>query len=487
MHTTAQTETSLQQEHYIKKFIKTSHGKLALVAAFGALVWFFAKPEAVSAQGWHLFVVFLCTIIAIIAKPLPMSALSLIAISFLTLTKTLSLNTVLQGFAYEQIWLILLACFLARGFIKTGLGKRCAYAFLALFGGTPYGLGYGLLFSSTTIAPLIPSATARTAGIIMPVLRSLVQVLEKENKTGSQKNLAAYLTMIVFHASLITSAIFLTANAASPIAAKFAQNLGVDISWMLWLKASALPGLVSLIFFPMVMLYFFPCSVSHPEKIRNHAKEELGSMGKMKAHEKLLIVIFASLLFLWSFGKSFGVSPTEAAFFGVGLLLLFKVLTWQDLLQEETGWDTFFWMSTLVMMASELQNLGVANWFTDQIVGFIPQMHWTFTLGLLGIIYFYSHYFFASTTAHVSSMYAPFLAVAIATGIPPMYAALILAFFSSLFGGLTHYASAVAPILYAQGFVEMRQWWKIGFITSIFYIVIWMGLGAIWCKFLGIY
>lgn len=486
MQTHIPIEATIQKQNYIKRFIGSSLGKFACVAGFGAILWFFCKPDALSAQGWHLFVAFLCTIIAIIAKPLPMSAISLIAISFLTMTKTLSLHNILQGFAYEQIWLILLACFLARGFIKTGLGKRCAYGFLALFGGTPYGLGYGFLFSSTTMAPLIPSATARTAGIIMPVLRSLIQVLEKE-KTEGQKNLAAYLTMIVFHASLITSALFLTANAASPIAAKFAQNLGVDISWMLWLKAASLPGILSLLLFPVMMLYFFPCSVKEPEKIKNHAKEELASLGKMKGHEKLLIGIFGGLLLLWSVGKSFGVNPTEAAFLGVGLLLLFKVLTWQDLLQEETGWDTFFWMSTLVMMASELQTAGVASWFTDQIVSCIPHMHWYYTLSLLGIIYFYSHYFFASTTAHVSSMYAPFLAVAIATGIPPMYAALILAFFSSLFGGLTHYASAVAPILYAQGFVDMKQWWKMGIITSVFYIVIWMGVGALWCKFLGIF
>ena len=68
-------------------------------------------------------------------------------------------------------------------------------------------------------------------------------------------------------------------------------------------------------------------------------------------------------------------------------------------------------------------------------------------------MYFYSHYFFASITAHVSAMYALFLAVALALGTPPLLAARVLAFFSNLMASLTHYGTAPAPILFGGGHV----------------------------------
>jgi DASS family divalent anion:Na+ symporter len=105
-------------------------------------------------------------------------------------------------------------------------------------------------------------------------------------------------------------------------------------------------------------------------------------------------------------------------------------------------------------------------------------------LGLC-LIYFYSHYLFASNTAHVSSMYAPFLGVALGVGVPPLLAALALGFFSNLIGGLTHYGTGPAPILYGSRYVDLGTWWKLGALVSVINIVIWLGLGGVWWKVLG--
>ena len=97
------------------------------------------------------------------------------------------------------------------------------------------------------------------------------------------------------------------------------------------------------------------------------------------------------------------------------------------------------------MMATFLGEFGLIRWFTPQVESLFAGIGWV--AGLLGLsfVYFYTHYFFASNTAHVSAMYAPFLAVALALGAPPLLAALLLAYFSSLFASLTHYGTAPAP------------------------------------------
>ncbi len=478
----ATSNTKAATKSKVNKWVKIPIDSLRLlqIVVLGFAAWYFFKPATLSVEAWKLFCVFVCTIIAIIAKPLPMGAIALCSIAVLCVTKTLALQTTLQGFAYDQLWLIVLACFLARGFIKTGLGRRIAYGFVGLFGGSPYGMSYGLVVSSACMAPLIPSTTARTAGIILPVLRSIVSVI------GDNKNVAAYLTLIVMHASVITSAMFITANAGNPIVVKFAQNMGINISWMDWAKAAILPGIVSLMLLPVVLKYFIPCSVEDAARIQAHAKEEISQMGKITWQEKVLLSVFAVLLCLWSFGNYFSVHATEGALFGVCLLLLFKVLTWKDIMDEELAWDTFMWMGILIMMASELQNLGVIAWFTDQVVQFLPQMGGLWQLLMLSMIYFYTHYFFASIAAHVSSMFGPFLAISIAAGAPPLVSALLLGFLSSLFGALTHYSSGPAPILYSQQHIDIKTWWKIGFFTSLFYIVIWVGLGGLWWHFLDL-
>ena len=114
-------------------------------------------------------------------------------------------------------------------------------------------------------------------------------------------------------------------------------------------------------------------------------------------------------------------------------------------------------------------------------------MIWIIAFLFLALTYFYSHYFFASNTAHVGAMYPAFLMVAIGFGTPPEFAILVFAFLSSLMGGLTHYGSGAAPIFYGSGYVDIKDWWRIAFILSLFNLVIWIGLGSLWWKLLGLY
>jgi DASS family divalent anion:Na+ symporter len=68
-----------------------------------------------------------------------------------------------------------------------------------------------------------------------------------------------------------------------------------------------------------------------------------------------------------------------------------------------------------------------------------------------------------------------------------MLAALVLAFFSSLFSSMTHYGAGPAPVLFGSGFVDIGTWWKLGFVVSVVNIVIWLGVGGVWWKVLGIW
>jgi len=469
---------------------KTSGNKalmLALPVLVGVVLWFVPAPEGVEVQAWHLLAIFIATIVGIIAKPLPMVAVAIIGISVTALTGTLSVDKALGGFSNKTIWLIVMAFFVARGFIKTGLGSRIGYIFMRLLGKKTLGLSYGLIITDMILAPAIPSNTARGGGIIYPILRSVAEAYGSRPGDGTARKLGAFLIKTSFQTLIISSTMFLTAMAANPLSAKFAAEQGVEISWGLWALAASVPGLVSLLVIPLLLYKIYPPEIKETPQAVQLAKDKLAEMGKITTHELIMLGTFFMLIILWIFGGSFGVHSTTAALVGLAVLLISTVLNWQDVLDETGAWDTLIWFAALLMMASNLNSLGLIPWFGQMMGEMVGGTSWAVAFIILALAYFYIHYLFASNTAHISAMYAAFLAVAISVGAPPMLAALVLAFFGNLMSSMTHYGTGPAPVFFGAGYVEMGTWWKLGFLISVINIIIWLGIGGLWWKVLGLW
>lgn len=462
------------------------HWLIVPIALALFIFWFF-PVTGISETAWHLFLIFLATVIGIILRPFPMGAMAIMGLTTATATGVLPLQTALAGFSNGNIWLIVLACFISRALIKTGLATRMAYLFLSGFGYGPLGLGYGMMLSDLSLAPVVPSNTARVGGILVPVMRSLANVMDSRPEEGTAGRIGTFLALTMFHGSVISSTLFITAMAANPIIVQLAHDMGVEISWGLWFKAALVPGAVSLLVIPPIIYWLVPPTLKDVSVARTHAKEMLAGLGGMTSQEWLTLVAFALLLTLWVMGKSLGLDPTQAAFIGLAFLLLSNVLTWKDILAEELAWDILIWLSVLVTLAASLTSSGLVAWFTAHILYLIEGTHWAIALAVLSLVYFYSHYFFASITAHVTSMYAPFLAVALALGAPPLLSALLLAFASGLFGGLTHYGTGPAPVVFGLRYVSLKTWWAVGALLCTLYLIIWTLIGGIWWKWLEIW
>lgn len=465
----------------------TNWFKLFFIGLIGLIIWFTPAPEDVRIEAWHLFAIFVATIVGIFLRPLPMGAIAMIGIVMTALTGTLSITDALSGFGNRVIWLIVSAFMLSRGFIKTGLGARIAYLFMSILGKNSVGLAYGFVATDLVLSPAIPSNTARSGGVIFPILCSTARVYESEAGQVTARRIGAFLMQTSFQAQNITSAMFMTAMAANPLCVELAEQLGVQISWAGWALAASIPGILSLIIIPLLIYQIYPPEIRHTREATQLARQKLAGMGRMKTSEWIMLGIFILLLLLWIFGRLLNLHGTTAALAGLGILLITSVLTWEDVLKEQGAWNTLVWFAALVMMASFLNRLGLIPWFSETVQGMVRGTDWLSAFVILILVYFYSHYFFASNTAHVSSMYAPFLAVAIAVGAPPLMAALVLAFFSNLFSSMTHYGTGPAPVFFGSGYVEMADWWKLGFLISIVNIVVWVGVGGLWWKLLDLW
>ena len=461
--------------------------RLAAVVLVGVVIWLVPAPAGVQPRAWQLLAIFVATMVGIVLRPLPMGAVALIAVAVAVLSGTLTIAEATAGFGNTVVWLVVAAFFIATAFIKTGLGTRIAYHFMRVLGQRSLGLAYGLVATDLVLAPAIPSNTARAGGVIYPILRSLCVSLDSAAEHGTERRIAAFLTVTAYQGVVVTSAMFLTAMAANPLVAELAAQQGVEISWALWAAAASVPGLLSLLLVPLLIYRVYPPQITRTPAAPEIARQRLAEMGAMTRDERILLVVFVLLLSLWIAGGALGVSATTTALAGVAAMLATGVLAWEDILRERSGWDTLIWFAVLVMLASQLGELGLLAWFTDRVSGVLAVGHWIPSFLGLSLIYFYVHYFFASNTAHVSAMYAPFLALALAVGTPPLLAALLLGFFSNLFASLTHYGTAAAPILFGSGNVDIGTWWRLGLLISAVNIAIWVGVGSLWWRLLGLW
>jgi DASS family divalent anion:Na+ symporter len=453
----------------------------------GVAIWFSPMPDGLKPQAWHLFAIFVATILGFILQPLPLGAVALISITLTALFGVLKPAEVLSGFSSSPIWLTVSAFLYARGFIKTGFGRRIAFTIIRYIGDRTLKLGYCFTLTDLILAPVTPSNTARSGGIVFPIARSISTAFGSEPGASSRK-IGSFLMLTAYQSNTITSAMFMTAMTANPLMVTFAAaTAGVTLTWGSWALAALVPGVASLVIIPFFLYKFYPPEILKTPQAREFAGAELAKMGPMSYHEKIIAAIFVAALILWATGQYTKIDALVVALMGVCTMLITKVLDYKDLMDEKGAWDTLLWMGSIVSLADYLLKTGFIPWFAKLISASIHGVPWMVALLILVVIYMYSHYGFASLVAHVIAMYTAFLSVALAAGAPPALAVLSLAFTANLCMSLTHYAAGPAPIFFGAGYVGQTTWWKFGFIISVINLVIWLGLGSMWWKVLGLW
>lgn len=461
-------------------------------------------PAGLTPKAWGLVAIFLTTIVAIILKVMPIGVMAMMAIVIASLSQVTSTSSkgaitdALSSFASPLIWLIVVAILISRGLKKTGLGSRIGLMFIALLGKRTLGVGYGLAVCELVLAPFTPSNTARGGGIVHPVMRSIANAFDSDPAKGTEAKVGTYLALVNYHANPITSAMFLTATAPNPLVVDYvakATGQQFHLTWTTWALCMLVPGLVCLLLMPLVIYLLSPPQLKATPNAVDYARAELARMGPLAPKEKVMMGTFGLLLVLWAnvpamlFGPAWTLDPTVVAFLGLFVLIITGTIDWDDVLSEKSAWDTLVWFGALVMMAEQLNKLGVIGWFSEGMKGAIVAsgMGWEAIAAVLVLAFVFSHYLFASTTAHISAMLLAFLGVG-ALLIPAEYVVpfmLMMTAGSAIMMTLTHYATGTSPIIFGSGYVSLGTWWRVGFVMCVFELVVFAVVGGAWWKVLG--
>jgi divalent anion:Na+ symporter, DASS family len=214
------------------------------------------------------------------------------------------------------------------------------------------------------------------------------------------------------------------------------------------------------------------------------AGAELRRLGRLSGDERLLFVVFTVVCFLWFTSAWTKVNVTLVTLTGISALLLTNVLKWEEVVKDRAAWDVFVWYGGLLTLGESLNRTGVPAAFTTWVGSSLIGLPWFGVLLVTLVIYFYTHYAFATVTVHVLAMFAPFVSLVIGLGAPPKLAVYAFACFAALPAGLTHYGTTTAP-LFINGYVSVKDWWKVGLICSFANLAVWLTFGFAWWKLLG--
>lgn len=289
---------------------------------------------------------------------------------------------------------------------------------------------------------------------------------------------------------------FITATAPNPLVVDLvaqATNMNIHITWGQWALGMLVPGLVAMALMPLVIYFLSPPQIKSTPNAQVFAREKLQELGKMKKDEKIMLGVFLLLLLLWAGTLnllfSITLNATTVAFLGLSLVILSNVLSFKEILAEKNAWNTLVWFSALVMMANMLGKLGVTKFLADWLgnLASIMGLGEYSAMIFLALVFLYAHYFFASTTAHISAMFLVFYSAGLALGAPALLYAFILLSAGNVMMAITHYATGTAPVIFGTNYVSLKEWWKVGFIMSVVDILVMLGVGFIWWKLLGFY
>jgi len=467
----------------------SNYWKAVVPIAVGALLLLLPVPEGLKPNAWYYFALFVAVIIALILEPIPAAAVGLIGVTAATVSLWVvpkpadAIKWALSGFQDGTVWLIFVAFMFALGYEKTGLGRRVALNLVQWLGKKTLGLGYAVALADLVLAPFTPSNTARSGGTIFPVIKNIPPLYGSEPGPTARK-IGSYLMWTAFATTCLTSSIFLTGLAPNLLALSLVKTTAkIDISWTEWFMGIAPVGALLFVLLPWLVYKIYPPELKSSPDVPAWAKDELSKMGRIGFKEVSMALLALLALGLWIFGGDL-INATTVALLILCLMVICRIVEWDDVLANKQAWNVLVWFATLVTMADGLNKVGFLKWFAGGAASALSGYSIMTIVIALTVVYFVVHYMFASLTAHTTALLPVLLTAAIAVPeMPVKLISLLFCYTLGLMGIISPYATGPGPIYYGSGYISRKDFWRLGLIFGAIYLVALLTIGLPYLRY----
>ena len=245
------------------------------------------------------------------------------------------------------------------------------------------------------------------------------------------------------------------------------------LTWMEW-ATIMVPIMIPLFLLtPWLTYVIYPPTQKKSPEAPKWAAEELKKLGNVTFKEYLMAGLAVVALVLWIFGKEIGINATTTAICVMTVMVLTGIISWDDLLSEKAAFNVFIWFATLVALADGLKRVGVLDFIGKNSESMLSGLDTMALIISLLVLFYVLHYFFASTTAHVTALVPLFMVIA-TTFIPAdqiIPFMVLLAGSLGVMGIITPYGSGPNPIWYGAGYISQAKWWGLGAIFGGLYLI----------------
>src|SRR4051794_35494998 len=459
-----------------------------LIAPLGVwlVIYLWPVPAGLNVNQWHYFAVFAAVITGLILESMPVGAVGLIGLTvagvggYIDPDPTKSLRWMLAGFAESTVWLIVGAFVFSIGYRKSQLGRRIALVLVQKLGSNTLGLGYAVAMSDFLLAPATPSNTARSGGIVYPIISNIPRIYGSEPGPTAGK-IGTYVMWTAFASTAVTSSLFFTALAPNAAALAIAKKtVGIDVSWAQWFLGFAPLGLLLMVLVPLLSYAVCRPEVKESPEIVEWSSNELKTMGPLSRNEWIMAALVLLAMFLWICGSNPTISlpllgsnfinATMVVFVVISLMLVTGVIEFADIVAEKAAWEVFFYFTSLLTLSSGLNEIGFIKWVAEGYAKPLAGMSPTLGLILLVSFFFWVHYFFSSITSHAAAVLPVVLAVGSSIpGLSVPALTLLCVYSLGLMGVISPYAPGPAPMYYGSGYIGKGDFWKFGLIFGVIY------------------
>jgi len=454
--------------------------------AITVIIWLWPTPAGLKVEAWRYFGLFAGVIAALVLESMPAGAVGLIGLTlaglsgFVEKDPNKALRWMLSGFSETTVWLIVGAFIFAIGYRKSGLGRRIALWLVRALGRHTLGLGYAVLLADLVLAPATPSNTARSGGTVYPIVSNIPKIYGSEPGPTAAR-IGTYVMWTAFAATAVTSSLFLTALAPNVAGLAIAKKtVGVDVNWGAWFVGFLPLGLLLIVLVPLLGYVACRPTIKSSPEITGWAARELAACGPMSRHEWVMAALVLLAMFMWITGSNPAIAlpvlganyinPTMVVFVIIALLLVSGVIDFGDIVAEKSAWEVFFYFTSLLTLASGLNEIGFIKWVAEGFAKPLASMSPTLATILLVTLFFWIHYFFSSITSHAAAVLPVVLAVGTGIAGLPMPTLTLLCLYSlGLMGVISPYATGPAPMYFGSGFIAKGDFWKFGLIFGLVY------------------
>ena len=459
---------------------------LFLGPVFFLLILLWPQP-LLSTQGDAVIAVAFWMVTWWLTEAVSISVTALLPLLLFPLLDIMPIAEVGNNYGSPIIFLFFGGFVMALALEKVNLHRRIALNIIRITGTTPNKVVLGFMIATASLSMWI-SNTA-TAVVMLPIAMSVIKLLidDVDGFTKKDRNFAVSVLLgIAFSANVGGIATVIGTPPNSILIGLLENEYQIEISFLKWM-VFALPFSIIMIGLSYITLVhlIFPSKGLNFSASNEVIQEELRKLGPTRSKEKMVLGIFAVTVSLWIFRTlinsvfpSLGLSDTMISMFAA--ISLFAVpfnlkkgdfiLDWKD--TEKLAWGILILFGGGLALAKGMSVSGIVDQVSQSIAA--GNFSITATASLLILLMLFMTELMSNVA--LVAVLAPVVAgIAIGLGIPMVYLLIPVTMASSC-AFMLPMATPPNAIVFASGFIEVKDMVKAGILLNLVAVLILIGL-----------